>query len=165
MGNSYACSCFIRSVRFGLCVVNQKVFGMKVFIFPVHSIAMGFGCDHCHALTEFSDLLSLTFCCVALMCWFLQKSDIWFGTNGSRSSVTHLLFIWCLFLELHYGLIMLSSCPAVFDEALLLHHCQNLTAVIHLIGWLVWSITTKKKFKMTCKQAILQMSVYDLSSI
>jgi len=30
---------------------------------------------------------------------------------------------------------MLSSCPAVFDEALsLLHHCQSLTAVIYLIG-------------------------------
>jgi len=33
---------------------------MKVLIFPVHSIPLGFGFDLCHALTEFSDLLSLT---------------------------------------------------------------------------------------------------------
>jgi hypothetical protein len=67
VGNSYVCTCFIRSVQFGLFLVNQKVFVIKVFIVPVHSVPMGFGCDLCHALAEFSDLLSLTFCCVALM--------------------------------------------------------------------------------------------------
>jgi hypothetical protein len=68
VGSLCFCSCFIRSVRFGLCLVNQKVFVIKVFIFRVHSIPMGFGCDLFHAISEFSDLLSLTFCCVALMC-------------------------------------------------------------------------------------------------
>lgn len=113
VGNSYACSCFIRIVQFGLCVVNQKVFGMKIFIFPVHSIPMGFGCDHCHALTEFSDLLSLTFCCVALMCWFLQKSGIWFGTKWLKKQcdplTIYLLFVSWITLWTHH-VKQLSCC-------------------------------------------------------
>ena len=32
------------------------------------------------------------------------------------------------------GLVMLSSCPAVFDEALSLLHHQGLTPVVYLIG-------------------------------
>lgn len=105
VGNSYVCSCFIRSVRFGLCLVNQKVFVIKIFLFPIYSIRMGFGCDLCRALTEFSDLLSLTFCCVTLICWFLQKSGIWFGSQWLKKQcgphIIYLLFVSWMTLWTH----------------------------------------------------------------
>jgi hypothetical protein len=78
---------------------------MKVFIFSSTLLLLGFGYCLCHALTEFSDLLSLAFCCVVLMCCFVQKSGICFGTKWPKKTLwfTYYLFAVCLLNDIVEG--------------------------------------------------------------